>query len=136
MRPKPGLETGTEIRNRATIVFDANPRIETAEWLNTVDNAKPSSHVDSVGSPGQDGLPVYWSGTDQGAGLYDYTAFVSENAGSFTPWLVTPDPSANFVGTCGKSYAFYIVARDLVGNVEDALVRRMSWRRSRAATWP
>jgi len=43
--PKTGLPTNTQIRNRASIVFDANPPIPTPEWVNAVDNSTPTSRV-------------------------------------------------------------------------------------------
>ena len=42
------LPTGTEIRNRASIVFDLNPAIATGEWLNTIDLEDPTSQVASA----------------------------------------------------------------------------------------
>jgi hypothetical protein len=119
--PKPGLATGAEIRNKATIFFDANAPIDTLEWLNTIDNARPTSRVEAVGPSGPDGVLVRWSGSDVGGGIQGYTIFVSENGRPFTPWLSnTTATSGKFVGTCGKSYTFYSTARDAAGNVEDA----------------
>jgi hypothetical protein len=43
VRPKAGLATGTEIRNRARIVFDANDPIDTNEVLNTIDADSPTA---------------------------------------------------------------------------------------------
>ena len=68
--PKKGLATGTEVRNKATIVFDVNPPIDTNEWLNTIDNTKPSSSVQALAAI-QDSadFTVEWSGTDVGSGI-------------------------------------------------------------------
>jgi YVTN family beta-propeller protein len=120
--PKQGLATGTEIRNRATIVFDVNPPINTPEWFNTLDDMKPTSHVLPL-APTQNSpsFQVQWSGTDVGSGILDYTIFVSENGGAFTTFLRnTTMTSATFTGQAGKSYAFYSLARDQTGNLEDA----------------
>jgi len=38
IEPKPGLKKGDVIRNKATIVFDSNPPIDTPEWSNVVWN--------------------------------------------------------------------------------------------------
>ena len=46
VNPRRGLETGTELRNKADIVFDYNPAITTPEWFNTLDasaTGQPSS---------------------------------------------------------------------------------------------
>lgn len=119
--PKVGLATGTQIRNRATIVFDTNPPIQTPEWLNTLDNSKPVSQVAALAAGQAPSFPVQWSGSDEGAGILDYTIYVSDNGGPFSPWLVnTTQTSATFTGACGHTYAFYSVARDQVGNIEAA----------------
>lgn len=62
---------------------------------------------------------VQWSGSDAGAGVADYTVFVSANGGPFTAWLTnTTAASARFDGAFGNTYAFFSLARDLVGHVE------------------
>jgi hypothetical protein len=120
--PKAALPTGTEIRNRASIVFDVNPPIETNEWLNTIDYTKPASQVLSLApTQSQPSFQVQWSGTDTGSGILNYTIFVSENGGPYTEWVFgTPDTSRTFTGTQGRSYCFYSVARDGAYNIEDA----------------
>jgi hypothetical protein len=118
--PRAGLPTGTEIRNQAAIVFDVNPPISTGTWLNTIDNAAPVSGMEPLaatqaGSP----FPISWTGSDAGAGVGDYTVFVSDNGGPFTPFLTkTSDTSAVFPGEDGHTYAFYTIAHDLAGNGE------------------
>jgi hypothetical protein len=120
--PKQDLPTGTEIRNRATIVFDNNPPIDTNEWLNTLDGSNPTSQCLPLAAT-QDAptFEVKWSGTDEGAGIQDYTVYASEDGGPATVWLRdTATTSAPFTGRRGKSYTFYTVARDLTGNLEEA----------------
>ena len=120
--PKEGLATGTEIRNSASIVFDSNTPILTPEWLNTIDNTKPNSQVLSLPSTQNTiDFEVQWTGTDQGAGIRDYTIFVSEDGDSYAEWRTnTPDTLGTFSGENGKTYAFYSVARDHTGNLEEA----------------
>jgi hypothetical protein len=118
--PKPGLDTGTEIRNHASIVFDYNAAIETPEWLNTIDASAPTSQVLPLAAtqPSASFL-VEWAGTDDGAGIRDYSIFVSVGGGPFTAFLTnTTDTSAMFFAEVGKRYAFYSIARDSVGNEE------------------
>jgi len=118
--PKEGLPTGTEIRNRASIVFDVNPPIETPEWLNTLDNTKPTSQVLPLAlTQSSTDFLVEWSGVDEGAGIRDYTVFVSEDGEDFIPFVErTPDTSAMFSGEPGITYEFFSIATDLAGNVE------------------
>ncbi len=119
---KAGLPTGTEVQNSATIVFDTNPPIDTPVWFNTLDNDKPQSRVEPLAATQTStSLEISWSGTDVGAGVKDFTIFVSEDGGAFTPFLTnTPDTSAVFTGQAGKTYAFYSIARDQTNNLEDA----------------
>jgi hypothetical protein len=122
IRPRPGQATGTEVRNQATIVFDVNAPISTSEWLNTLDNTPPTSQVlpPSASTESLD-FEVEWAGADTGAGVSDYSVFVSENGGPFTAWLSgSTATSATFTGQLGSTYAFYSVARDWTGNVESA----------------
>lgn len=118
--PKPGLPTGTEISNTATIVFDTNEPIETPVWTNTIDNSKPQSQVSALPvTQSSRSFEISWSGTDEGVGIKDYSIYVSEDNGPFNPWLTsTPATSKIYNGAYGKSYSFYSIARDLTGNVE------------------
>ncbi len=62
---------------------------------------------------------MQWSGTDQGSALRDYTIYVSDNGGSFTPWLSnTTLTQSNYSGVNGHTYRFYSIASDLAGNAE------------------
>jgi hypothetical protein len=119
--PKDVLTTGTEVRNKASIVFDANPPINTPEWLNTIDNTNPVSRVAPLSAQSSHSFQVNWSGSDIASGLQDLTVFVSENGGQFTTWLInTSATSAIFYGKASTTYAFYSLARDAVGNHESA----------------
>ena len=120
--PKKGVATGTTFRNRATIVFDLNQPIVTNEWVNVIDNTKPSSSVLSLAfSQSSTTFPVSWSGQDDGAGIKDYTIFVSEDGGPYVIWLSdTTATSAQFTGLWGKTYAFYSIARDGAYNKENS----------------
>ncbi len=122
--PKAGQATGTAICNEATIVFDGNEAgaLNTPNWCNKLDNSKPISQVSTLAdNQASTSFEVVWSGSDEGAGIKDYTIYVSENGGPFTAWLAnTADTSASFSGQNGKTYAFYSVARDQTGNNETA----------------
>jgi hypothetical protein len=121
VQPKEGVATGTEIRNRARIVFDANPFIDTPQWLNTIDNSKPTSHVLPLpATQCTTGINLQWSGTDQGSGISDFTIFVSDNGGPLVPLLSnTTGTSTVFQGQISHTYAFYSVARDKTHNLEE-----------------
>lgn len=79
VQPKQGIATGTEIRNRARIVFDNNPPIDTPEWLNTIDNTKPTSRVLPLpATQCTTGINLRWSGSDEGSGVKDFTILVAD----------------------------------------------------------
>jgi hypothetical protein len=118
--PKPSLLTGSELSNRASIVFDSNAAIQTPVWSNTLDISAPASEVrEATAAPCSASLNVQWSGTDAGSGIRSYTVHVSDNGGPFTVWQSdTAATSATYAGQLGHTYAFYSVAQDAVGNVE------------------
>ncbi|MEP7341654.1 MAG: SBBP repeat-containing protein [Acidobacteriota bacterium] len=117
---KKELTSGADIRNSARITFDQNAPLETPAWLNKLDETAPASSVAAL-APLQ-AVPTFkvqWSGTDANSGIRDYTIYVSTNGGSYSTWLKeTTATSGDFSGQAGKSYRFYSVARDQVGNVE------------------
>lgn len=117
-----GLATGTVARDQAVIVFDANPPLATPVWSNVLDNTPPVSRCLPL-APAQAfaRFPVQWSGGDLGAGIRDFSVFVSENKGPFRLWLRhTTATKAAFTGRPGSFYGFYAVARDLTENSEAA----------------
>jgi len=122
-KPKTTAQTGDVIDAMATIVFDVNPPIDTPPIFNTLDTTIPVSVVEALPAIDDDGtFLVKWSGTDPaGSGLSDYTIYVSVNGGLFLPWLERVNyTQAEFVGQPWKTYAFFSVARDNAGNVENA----------------
>lgn len=120
VEPKQGLSTGTQITDQAAVVFDRNDPVPTPAWTNTIDVTAPTSSVSKL--PNAEVCPsftVQWSGSDVGAGIQDYTVYVSDNGGAFAPWQTnTSSTSALFTGEVGHTYGFYSITRDLVGNVE------------------
>ena len=98
------------IKNKATIVFDVNAPIDTQEISNVIDKTAPMSQVDSIDPSdcGATDLTLHWSGTDTGAGIADYSVFVSVDGGPYSPVVVdTTELSAPFTAEVGKTYRFY-----------------------------
>ena len=120
--PKKDLITGWAIRNSASIVFDTNEPIDTPAWLNTIDSRDPVSQVMSLPSTQNTiDFEVQWSGTDEGAGVKDYSIYVSTDNDDYAEWLSgTLETSRSFSGAEGKTYAFYSIARDKTGNIEES----------------
>ncbi|MCM8594071.1 cohesin domain-containing protein [Accumulibacter sp.] len=137
--PKPGLATGTQIRNIALISFDGQPWIATnqidphnpaagtdpaKDALNTIDAGAPTSAVQPL--PPTRTRPdflVQWTAADDagGSGVASHDIYVATDGGSYVLWKddITAT-SATFTGQAGHSYAFYSVAQDHVGNTEVA----------------
>ncbi|WP_125486141.1 hypothetical protein [Edaphobacter aggregans] len=120
--PKQNVTSGTQIQNQATIVFDANPSMNTPTWLNTFDVTAPASQVQALPSTEMSSsFVVQWQGTDIGSGVQDYTVYASVDGAAFAVWLTnTAATSGTWTGLAGHAYSFYSLARDLVGNVEAA----------------
>jgi Beta-propeller repeat len=120
--PTPGLVTGTQVAEQASVVFDGQAAMSTAVWANTIDNAAPVSHVSALPNASTcSAFRVSWSGSDVGSGLQGFTVYVSDTGGPFTPWLSnTTSVGATFTGAVGHSYAFYSIVGDLAGNLEGA----------------
>ena len=121
VRPRSGLATGTETRNKATIIFDQNEPIDTPETLNTIDSGAATSSVTPLPPDTMEpSFTVAWTGQDDvgGSGIARYEVYVGVDGGPFTLWRSTADASAVYNGEIGHSYAFYSVARDNVGNRE------------------
>ncbi|MCB9340207.1 MAG: pilin [Lewinellaceae bacterium] len=119
--PDPASQTEDEIDFMADIKFDEADIIVTPMALLTIDADAPVSTVSPiVTAPDAQHLRLQWSGTDVGSGLMNYTLFVSEEGGSYRPWLVETDTTAGLLNaTLGKTYRIYVIARDSVRNVED-----------------
>lgn len=124
LRPKPGLANGTVINNQATITFDptyeVNPPIRTATVRNTMDTQAPSSRVADLPATSSARIAVSWSGSDtNGSGIASYDIYAAVDRGPYLLWLKrTVRTSAVFLGELNRTYSFFSVARDRVGNVE------------------
>lgn len=117
---KRGLQSGSQIQNQATIVFDQNAPIATQAWVNTIDSDNPASRVDAL-SPIQhtETFVVGWSGTDAASGIKSYTVYKSENGGPFQPFITdSVATSTKFIGERGHTYGFFSIAQDQAGNFE------------------
>jgi len=96
------------------------PAKTAAEATTVVDNTKPVSHVSPLpATEPSTNFVVQWSGTDTGSGVREYTIYVSDNGGAFTPWQAqTAATNAWYSGFLGHTYGFFSQAQDNAGNVE------------------
>jgi|GEM_PF-839741 len=125
VQPDPELPTGTKFENQAWVKFDNLeffPAPPDGPWVNTIDASTPSSSV-SVSLTNVTEMICTFSGSDDsgGAGIKDYTIFMSDNGGPYQSALnhVKTSP-ASLNGVPGHTYRFYSVARDNIGNTESA----------------
>lgn len=121
--PLPNLETGHQINNDATIIFDYNTPIATNTWGNTIDLVAPESAVITLENVQFNAdFEVQWSGSDPAiSSVMSYDIYVSENGGEFTPWLTNYSlNSAIYHGANLSNYSFYSIAYDQAGNQEEA----------------
>ena len=117
----PGLDHLTEIKNKATIIFDYNAPIETNEYVNTLDLMRPSATMVSARLNG-DEITISCRGTDDGSGVSSYQFYGAIGDGEFTFIDEVSSPETTFTipeGVNPKDYKFYALAVDNVGNVQE-----------------
>ncbi|GAB1452622.1 hypothetical protein MASR2M47_26780 [Draconibacterium sp.] len=119
---KKELKTNAEIRNKASIVFDANKPIITNNYLNTLDLDLPESKVYPLNNALENHFLLEWTGSDKGSGIQHYSIYVLVNDTLLYPWITnTTDLSAPFeIGEIGSTYKFYSIATDNVYHLENA----------------
>ena len=117
---KQNLASGTIIKNSADIYFDYNEKIETPVWENQIDTDLPISQVNTlVDQTHATEFMISWNGSDSTSGVKFYNIYVSENNGTYYPWLLfSKDTFAVFSGSKGNTYKFYSVASDFAFNEE------------------
>ncbi|MCJ7812608.1 hypothetical protein MUP95_04720, partial [bacterium] len=121
VEPESGLASGTQIMNRASIIFDVNPPMMTNEVINTIDAAAPTSSIIGYQNTELTQVDIEWFGEDEasGSGVKDYTVFVATDGGPYTTWQQdTSATSATFPAEEFHRYDFYSEARDSVGHKE------------------
>lgn len=117
------LPDGTVFTNQAFVNFDGvgkwGPAPKEGPYTNIFDCTKPSSRVLDISNTSNiDSVKISWTGSDTGSGIEDYTIYVSEGDG-YSVWKENiADTSAYFYGENGKTYKFYSIAKDRVGNIE------------------
>lgn len=126
IQPEEDLPSGAVFENQAHVNFDGvgpwGPAPPYGPYRNTYDFDAPSSQVLPLDMTSFEEFTVTWEGTDgDGSGLRDYTIYVAEDDGPYRVWLAdTSATSGLFRGEEGKLYRFYSIARDNVGQVEEA----------------
>ncbi len=123
---KKGLVDGTEISNRASIVFDSNEPILTPAWANIVDGVCPESRVTDVTYKNDSIVTLSIEGSDERSGIWKYDLYVQYGVGA--PWIKEAELAADstevdFRIYDGLYYGFCVLATDSAGNVEQKLLQ-------------
>lgn len=123
---KPGLMHGTEVKNRAGIVFDNNETIMTPYWTNVIDRIAPESHVADVQMATDSTAAVRIAATDELSGPWRYNVYVQYGSGA---WFLGAENVPIDSVACVKVYegidhGFYTLVTDSAGNVEQKAAAR------------
>lgn len=104
--------------NYATIVFDANAPILTNNYVNYFDMDEPQSRVLPIKTT-QDSVMVSWEGSDNSAGVRNYSVYISKNKGEYQPWIgYTKENNAWLKVEHNSTYSIYSLAVDNTGREE------------------
>ena len=116
---KPGLTDGTQIKNKATIIFDKNFPIETNEYVNTLDLTAPTTLVGTIQYDEQtSALAIDCESTDAASGVSTYLLFVSKDGGEYTYQGQYNSGQISYPVNTDGNYSAYVLAVDAVGNAE------------------
>lgn len=115
------LAEGTEVQNRASIVFDINAPILTPTWINVIDATAPTSRAIDVTLASDTTATVSIQATDNLSGVWRYDVYVQYGAGAAW-WKAAENVPADLMAMVkiydGIDHGFYVVATDSAGNVE------------------
>lgn len=118
---KQGKSDGTEIDNRASIVFDYEEAILTPTWTNIVDGTAPESRVIGAELASDTTAIVSIQANDVLSGVWRYDVYVQYGTGSAW-WKAAENVPADTTATVkiyeGMDHGFYVVLTDSAGNVE------------------
>ena len=119
------FEDGTEISNKALIVFDSNDPIETPVWTNTVDAVAPESEI-TFAAMQDNVVTLRFDAEDNRSGIWKYNLYVQDTEGG--NWTKVEDEITTseykFKGYSGFDYGFCVRAVDMAGNEEQKELKR------------
>ena len=121
IQPKANSANATRLDAQANISFNSQTPIQTNPVFNTLDTLPPISQVTVLPANSGTNFTVAWTGADSGSGIAKYDIYASTNSGQYVLWQNNvATTSAIYNGQVGKSYAFYSVATDNLGQAEAA----------------
>ena len=118
---KEAFADGTEISNRAGIIFDQEEVIMTPTWTNIVDAVKPTSHIEEV-TPIADSLSFSFVSEDNRSGVW-YHSLYYRNDSTQMEWQVKkPQITENSLMLYFDDFQtteYLVMATDSAGNHEE-----------------
>lgn len=112
---------GTQIPNKASIIFDTNEPIATPLWVNTIDAVAPAGQVDEAVLRNDTTATIHCVGSDERSGVWKYEVYAQYGSGEVWEKVgECPADSAyiDFRIYDGMDYGFCALAVDSAGNVE------------------
>ncbi|MCX7725886.1 MAG: T9SS type A sorting domain-containing protein [Chitinispirillaceae bacterium] len=115
---KNGIPTGTEIKNRAEIVFDINPPILTNTALNVLDLTPPKTDSTKALFINSDTVEVSFVASDIGSGVKSSTVFGSYDNSPYVLVGNTTNRKLRVKVPSNSVCKFYVLSQDYAGNSE------------------
>lgn len=113
---KASLASGTQVNNKASIVFDNNAPLITNTWSNIIDTTAPTGKVAKAVKVNDSTAMLVLTGNDAHSGVRMYRIFAARNGGAFVESGFTTSDTVYFSGYKGSSYSFYAEVFDSVYN--------------------
>ena len=113
---KPGLESGTQIKNKAAIKFDYNEIIETNEYVNTLDLEAPVTQMKNVSKQGDGKFLITCKGNDKESGISHYMFYASTDGSDYKYIGQNNEPNISFAAQGDVNFSIVAFAVDNVGN--------------------
>ena len=121
-----GKLDGSEVNNRASIIFDYEAPILTPTWTNIVDAVPPVSTIADVTMENDTIARLHIAGQDNRSGIWYYDIYAQMGKG--TMWVKVgehvTEPEFDYRVYEGIDYGFCVLAVDSAGNVEKKELRR------------
>ena len=116
---KPGLADGTQIKNKASIIFDKNFPIETNEYVNTLDLTPPTTTMAQVEyDVASQSASINCQSIDDASGVDSYLLFASKNGDDYQYVGQFYSSAIEYPVDAEANYSFYVLSIDAVGNSE------------------
>lgn len=115
---KPGLKSGTQLKNKAAIIFDYNETIWTNEYVNTLDLAAPESSITEHSVGADNTVTIRCTGSDEESGISHYLFYGSANGGKYQYMGQNADPEFSFKQDPKTVVDIKVLAVDNVGNTQ------------------